>query len=50
MLSALAAVALVVGIVGATVSVTHNDAQTAAKTPEPVVEVQAVQSENTFTE
>ncbi|MBP2672136.1 MAG: hypothetical protein H6Q85_2202 [candidate division NC10 bacterium] len=47
MLGALAAVALAVGLIGTTVSVTHNHEQTAAKNPTPVVEVQAVQSANT---
>jgi hypothetical protein len=44
MLGVLAAVALAVGLVGTTVSVAHNQELAAAKTPTPVVEVQAVQS------
>jgi hypothetical protein len=44
MLGALAAVALVVGTVGATVSVTEQDKQAADQAREPIVEVQAVQS------
>jgi hypothetical protein len=44
MLGILAAVALAVGALGATVSVANNHELAAAKTPTPVVEVQAVQS------
>jgi hypothetical protein len=50
MLGALAAVALVVGSIGATISVAQNDQQTAQQAPEPVVEVQAVESVNAVTE
>jgi hypothetical protein len=44
MLGALAAVALVVGSIGATVSIHENDQQASDQSREPVVEVQAVQS------
>jgi hypothetical protein len=44
MLGAIAAVALVVGTLGATVSVSQNDRQTIDQAGEPVVEVQAVES------
>ena len=44
MLGAIAAVALVVGTISATVSVTQNDQHTSGQTGEPVVEVQAVES------
>jgi hypothetical protein len=44
MLGALAAIALVVGTVSATVSVTQHGHQLDQKSGEPVVEVQAVQS------
>jgi hypothetical protein len=47
MFAPLAAVALVVGIVGTTVSVTQHHEEKSAQSPEPVVEVQAVQSANT---
>lgn len=50
MLGALAAVALVVGTIGATVSVTQNDQQGADQAREPVVEVQAVESVDAFAE
>lgn len=44
MLGILAAVALAVGAVGATVSVANDHELASAKTPTPVVEVQAIQS------
>ena len=44
MLGAIAAVALVVGTISATVSVTQNDQQVPESTGDPVVEVQAVES------
>jgi hypothetical protein len=47
MLGILAAVALAVGALGTTVSVANNHELAAAKTPTPVVEVQAVQSATT---
>jgi hypothetical protein len=43
MLGAIAAVALVIGTIGATVSVTENGNQAADQAREPAVEVQAVQ-------
>jgi hypothetical protein len=43
MLGAIAVVALVVGSIGATVSVSQHDHQAAAQARTPVVEVQAVQ-------
>jgi hypothetical protein len=50
MLGALAAVALVVGSIGATVSISQNDQQLADRDAEPVVEVQAVQSVDSVSE
>ena len=50
MLGILAAVALAVGVVGATVSVTNNHELAAAQAQKPVVEVQAVQSATTPSE
>jgi hypothetical protein len=50
MLGAIAAVALVVGAIGATVSVGQNDPQTTDHSPVPVVEVQTVQSTDTAAE
>lgn len=50
MLGALAAVALVVGTIGATVSVTQDNQQTLARTGEPVVEVQAIETVETAAE
>jgi hypothetical protein len=44
MLGALAAVALVIGTIGATVSVTQTEREAAERADEPVVEVQAVES------
>ena len=44
MLGALAAIALVVGTISATISVTQNGHQVADRSGEPVVEVQTVQS------
>jgi hypothetical protein len=44
MLGALAAVALAVGLIGTTVTVTHSHEDAAAQATQPVVEVQAVQS------
>jgi hypothetical protein len=49
MLGALAAVALVVGAIGSTVTLSQTDQQAAEKAREPVVEVQAVESANTMT-
>ena len=50
MLGAIAAVALVLGTISATVSVTQNDRQIAGQDVEPVVEVQAVQSLDSVSE
>jgi hypothetical protein len=50
MLGALAAVALVVGTISATVSVTQDGQQGVERSGQPVVEVQAVQSQDSFTE
>ncbi len=50
MLGALAAVALVVGSISATVAVNQDDAQANGQTREPVVEVQALESVETFAE
>ena len=47
MLGILAAVALAVGVVGATVSVANNHELAAGQTQKPIVEVQAVQSATT---
>lgn len=47
MLGIIAAVALAVGVVGTTVSVTNSHELSAAQTQTPVVEVQAVQSATT---
>ena len=44
MLGAIAAVALVVGTISATVSVTQNDQQMVEQRGDPVVEVQAIES------
>jgi hypothetical protein len=44
MLGALAAVALVVGSISATVSVTQDDQRLVDQANEPVVEVQAIES------
>lgn len=44
MLGAIAAVALAVGLIGTTVTVTQNLDDTAAQSAQPVVEVQAIQS------
>jgi len=45
MLAALAAVALIVGVVGTTVVVTHPPQATAEQAGQPVVTVQGVQSD-----
>jgi hypothetical protein len=50
MLGALAAVALVVGTIGATASVSQNGEPSADQAREPVVEVQAIQSTDDATE
>ena len=50
MLGAIAAVALVVGTLGATVSVTQSGQQAAEQDREPVVEVQAIESNDAFGE
>ncbi|MGD8207590.1 MAG: hypothetical protein PVH47_05900 [Thiohalocapsa sp.] len=47
MLAAIAAVALVVGTIGATVSTTHNDVQVAEQAKAPVI-AQVEQNENAF--
>jgi len=47
MLGAIAAVALVVGTISATVSVTQDHQQAVEKAREPVVEVQAIESAET---
>jgi len=47
MLAILAAVALAVGATGAAVSVASDHEVAAAKTPTPVVEVQAIESATT---
>jgi len=46
MLAALAAVALVAGTIGMTVSVSQEAGQTVTQSQEPVVEVQAAKSVN----
>jgi len=48
MLGAIAAVALVVGTLGATASVTQTNQQALEQDREPVVEVQAIESVDTF--
>jgi hypothetical protein len=50
MLGALAAVALVVGSISATVAVNQDDAQANSQTREPVVEVQSLETVETFAE
>jgi hypothetical protein len=50
MLAILAAVALAVGATGAAISVASDHEVVGAKTPTPVVEVQAVQSSTTPSE
>jgi hypothetical protein len=50
MLAAIAAVALVAGAIGATVSVSHESGQTPQQTPKAVVEVHTVKSVNTSNE
>jgi hypothetical protein len=50
MLGAIAVVALVVGSIGATVSLTQADQQKAEQAATPVVEVQAVEVVDAFTE
>jgi len=47
MLAIIAAVALAVGATGAAISVASDHDVASAKTPTPVVEVQAIQSANT---
>jgi hypothetical protein len=50
MLGVLAAVALAVGIVGTTVSVSQNGQPTANEVREPIVEVQAVETADIMAE
>jgi hypothetical protein len=50
MLGALAAVALVVGAIGSTVTLSQNDQQAADQARVPVVEVQAVENVQTIDE
>jgi hypothetical protein len=50
MLGALAAVALVVGTIGATVSVSQNGQSATEEVREPVVEVQAIESVDSVSE
>jgi hypothetical protein len=50
MLGALAAVALVVGSISTTVALNQDDAQANGQTREPVVEVQSLESVETFAE
>jgi hypothetical protein len=50
MLSALAVVALIVGSVGATVSLNQNDIKAADQAQEPTVEVQSIESVDAITE
>jgi hypothetical protein len=50
MLTALAAVALVVGTIGTTLSINQTGQQTTEQVREPVVEVQAVETADTVTE
>jgi hypothetical protein len=50
MLAALAVVALAVGSIGATMTVSQNGHETAEQVPVPVVEVQAIQSPDMMTE